>query len=319
MQFHLNFIPTVSAEKITHQKPVLFIGSCFSENIYQKLENLHFDTESNPFGIVFNPTSIAESILRFINKTYFTEEELFEKNGYWYCLDTHTSVYAETKTDLLTLLNQTIDDWHLKLKTADWLVLTFGSAYAYKHMEQNKLVANCHKLPQQLFNKELLDTSDIVEEYESILKKLVDFNSTLKVLFTISPVKHLKDGLIENTLSKAVLIQAVHKLCQSKSQFFYFPAYELVTDDLRDYRFYKQDMAHPNEMAIDYVWEKFTETFFNSETIILNKQISEIQLALQHRPLQPNSESFLAFKNTTYSKAKALMQNYPWLTFKLEN
>lgn len=318
MQFHLDFKPTISKHAISHQQITLLVGSCFSENIASRLNQLYFNVSANPFGILFNPDAIYQTINRIIDKHYFQEEDVFEKHGLWFCLDTHTHIYNETRQGLLQALNSIIDNWHAQLKNADWLLITFGSAYGYKHKELKKTVANCHKLPQQLFNKELIEVSETVKQYSDLQNKLSYFNDKLKLIYTVSPVKHLRDGVIENSLSKAILIQAVHQIIRANNNCYYFPAYELVTDDLRDYRFYKQDMAHPNEQAIAYVWQKFTETYFTTETQLLNKQLQEINTAKQHKPLQPNSKEFLEFKSNYTQKAKELMEKFDWLKINLE-
>lgn len=313
MMFHLDFKPKKSSQHIKHQEEILFMGSCFSEHIAHKLEQLHFSVNTNAFGIVFNPISIAQSLQRIITKTYFNESDVFEKNDLWFCLETHSAICGTTKQELLETLNNIINDWHLKLKNAEWLIITMGSAYGYKHIESQKIVANCHKLPQNHFEKILLNTETITNAYSKLIQDVHQINPNLKMIFTVSPVKHLRDGLTENSLSKATLISAVHQIIQTNTACFYFPAYELVTDDLRDYRFYKEDMAHPNLQAIDYVWQKFSEVYFNNETTQLNKELHEINLAKTHKPLHANSLAFLEFKKKHELKCKTLMLEYPWL------
>ncbi len=317
MRFHLDFQPKKSPHSIQHQEEILFLGSCFSEHIAHKLEQLHFSVNTNAFGIVFNPISIEKILHRIINNFFFNENDVFEKNSLWYCLEAHSAIFGTTKNELIEKLNNIINHWHLKLKNAEWLFITMGSAYGYENIEQKKIVANCHKLPQNNFEKKLLSTETITDAYSKLIKDIHQFNPQLKIIFTVSPVKHLRDGVIENSLSKATLISAVHKLTQSNSSCFYFPAYELVTDDLRDYRFYKEDMAHPNQQAIDYVWQKFSECYFTSETNQLNKQLHEINLAKTHKPLQPDSLAFLEFKKNHEQQCETLMLQYPWLKLKV--
>ena len=317
MRFHLDFQPKKSPHSIQHQQGILFLGSCFSEHIAHKLEQLHFSVNTNAFGIVFNPISIEKILHRIINNFFFNENDVFEKNSLWYCLEAHSAIFGTTKNELIEKLNNIINHWHLKLKNAEWLFITMGSAYGYENIEQKKIVANCHKLPQNNFEKKLLSTETITDAYSKLIKDIHQFNPQLKIIFTVSPVKHLRDGVIENSLSKATLISAVHKLTQSNSSCFYFPAYELVTDDLRDYRFYKEDMAHPNQQAIDYVWQKFSECYFTSETNQLNKQLHEINLAKTHKPLQPDSLAFLEFKKNHEQQCETLMLQYPWLKLKV--
>ncbi|MES2762175.1 MAG: GSCFA domain-containing protein [Bacteroidota bacterium] len=318
MKFHLGFQPNTSSHKITHQSELLMIGSCFSEHIGNRLNDLKFSIHSNPFGIVFNPKSIETALNRIINNTYFTEAEVFEKDGQWFCMDAHSAISGSSEQELITGLNSMIDQWYQKLKSANYLTITFGSAYAYNDKARNKIVANCHKLPQALFEKTLLDTQDVVRDYQNLIDQLSQFNSGLKLLFTVSPVKHLKDGVVENSLSKAILIQAVHQLVKLNANCFYFPAYELVNDDLRDHRFYEADMAHPNAQAIDYVWQKFGETYFDETTVALNIKLVEIKQAFHHRLFNEKSESALAFKQKYRRKCLELQEESAFLNLSNE-
>lgn len=318
MQFHLNYKPAVSQHKITHQDQVLLIGSCFSQHIGNRLDDLKFKVETNPFGMVFNPQSIANTLTRIIDKNYFTEQEVFEHDGLWICLESHSSVSASTKMELLNSLNSLVDAWHVALKTAQYLTITFGTAYAYKFLEQGKIVANCHKLPQSQFEKLLLETSEITSTFKTLVDKLPQFNPGLKMLFTVSPVKHLRDGVVENSLSKAILIQSVHQIIKQNSNCFYFPAYEIVTDDLRDYRFFEADMAHPNKMAIDYVWKLFAETYFNEATEVINEKVMHIHQAYHHRLFNKTTGSSVKFKHNLYQKCATLQAEYPYLNLSKE-
>jgi len=318
MQFHLGFQPAISFNKITHQDGVLLIGSCFSEHIGARLNDLKFNVHSNPFGIVFNPKSIAASLLRIIDKHYFEAKDVFEKEGLWYSFEAHSSLHGDTQQELLDTLNHSIDSWHEKLKTAQWLTITFGSAFAYKHIEQDTIVANCHKLPQAIFEKNLLKTNDIVAEFNNVVSKLQLFNPLLKVIFTVSPVKHLRDGVVENSVSKSILIQSTHQLINDNKHCVYFPAYELVNDDLRDYRFYESDMAHPNKQAIDYVWKRFAEVYFNEKTIIINEKVSQIHQAYNHKLFNKTTQTSLKFKNNFLQKCVNLQAEYAYLDLSKE-
>lgn len=302
MQFHLGFQPVVSQHKITHQDGVLFFGSCFSEHIAGKLIDLKFYVKTNPFGIVFNPRSIVTSLYRVIHKKYFKEEDVFEKEGLWYSLEAHSSVYATSQKELLNSLNHLIDVWNQELYQASYLVITFGSAFAYQHKQQEKIVANCHKLPQALFEKILLENHEIIVDFQELIEEVKAVNPHLKWMFTVSPVKHLRDEIVENNLSKSILIQAVHQLVKQNTNCFYFPAYELVTDDLRDYRFYESDMAHPNTQAINYVWKKFSEVYFNDITNSINDRVKQIHQAYHHRLFNKTTETSMKFKHNFYQK-----------------
>src|ERR1700741_1729112 len=201
MQFHLDLKPKPSAVKLSHRDGVLMIGSCFTEHIGKRLSHLKFRISSNPFGIVFNPESIAASLQRMIDRNYFTTGDVFEKDGKWYSMDCHSSISAPDQAEILNTLNATIDDWNTKLKTSALLVVTFGSAYAYRYRSSQQIAANCHKLPGNLFDKELLEPELIRTLYSNLLLKLKAFNPGLTVMFTVSPVKHLRDGVVENSLS----------------------------------------------------------------------------------------------------------------------
>lgn len=318
MQFHLGFQPSISNQKITHNDDVLLIGSCFSEHIGNRLNELKFRVHSNPFGIVFNPKSIETTLNRIINKDYFNENDVFEKEGNWYSLEAHSSVFSAGKNELLVLLNNTIDEWNLKLKSASFLIITVGSAFAYKSKLKDMIVANCHKLPQAEFEKVLLETQDIVSDYQTLIDKLKQINPNLNILFTVSPVKHLRDGVVENSLSKAILIQSVHQLINQNSNCVYFPAYELVNDDLRDYRFYESDMAHPNVQAINYVWKKFSEVYFNEATISINEKVNHIHQAYHHRLFNETTESSIKFKHKFYQKCVVLQSEFPHIDLNKE-
>jgi hypothetical protein len=318
MKFHLGFQPQISPTKITHLDALVMMGSCFSEHIGNRLNDLKFDVNSNPFGIVFNPKSIEASLQRIIHKIYFTSQDVFEKEGQWFCLEAHSLIGSADKQALISKLNAIIDLWHDKLKTARFLMITFGSAYAYKSKASDNIVANCHKLPQSLFQKTLLETPSIVFEYHQLINALKQFNVKLQIVFTVSPVKHLRDGVVENSLSKSILIQSVHQLIKENSNCTYFPAYELVNDDLRDYRFYEADLAHPNKLAIDYVWQRFSDSYFNEEVVTLNEKLYDIKQAVQHRLLNEESELSISFKKKFYQKCLSLQHEFPFLNLNNE-
>lgn len=318
MQFHLNFQPKGTQNQITHQDEILFMGSCFSEHIASRMSELKFHVNTNPFGIVFNPKSMLLNLNRMLYKDYFTVNDVFEKDRIWYSFDAHSSLYASSQFELLKRLNDLIDQWHEKIQVSSFLMLTFGSAYAYYHKQKQKVVANCHKLPQIIFDKNLLNYYEIVSEFQLFIDELKRLNPKLKIVFTVSPVKHLRDGVIENNLSKAILIQSVHQLVQQNERCLYFPAYELVADDLRDYRFYEADMAHPNLQAINYVWSKFSEVYFNEITQQMNTKLSQIHQAYLHRIMNQSSENAMKFKESFYQKCVSLKEEFPFLNLEEE-
>ncbi len=312
MEFHLNYTPTPSPVKITYADKILLIGSCFAENIGEKLIQSKFQTLINPNGILFNPISIATALRSYLQpETKNLKPET--NNDLHFSFEHHGSFSSTTKEELEYKIISSHKTAHQQLKEAKFLIITFGSAFAYRHIASNKIVANCHKLPQQDFKKELLSVENLVADYKLLFEELKKFNPQLNIILTVSPVKYLRDGIIENNLSKSILIQSVHQLSKN-----YFPSYELVNDDLRDYRFYKEDMAHPNEQAINYVWEKFSEVYFSNETNSLIKNIKDITQAAHHRPINENTEQHLKFKQIYLNKCAELEKKHPHLNFSHE-
>lgn len=318
MQFHLNYNHPKQASAITHRQKVLLLGSCFAENIGEKLFSAKFNCLLNPNGILFNPISIANALDSYINIRVAKEEDLVNSEGLFKSLNHHGCFAFADKNTLIDAISDTNKNAHEFLKDAEYLILTFGTSNVFHINAGNKIVANCHKLPQNTFTRAQLQPQEIIECYTVLLKNLKQFNPTLKIIFTVSPVKYLRDGLIENNLSKSVLIYAVHELMKLHTNCSYFPAYELVNDDLRDYRFYKQDMTHPNEQAIDYVWEKFSNSYFSDNTQELVQKINEINRALLHRPINDTHELHAQFKQNYLNKCIELEKEHPFLNFNKE-
>lgn len=299
---------------ISHQSSLLLIGSCFSENIGNKLIANKFNTLINPSGILFNPISIVNTLNDIIEEKEFPEKDLHFENGLYHSFAHHGRFSGPNSEEVLTRINRSREEATLFLKKTDVIIVTLGSSWAYRYNDTGEFVANCHKVPNKKFTKELLEVGFIVEKLHWIIDKLQAVNSNLKIIFTISPVRHWKDGAEENTLSKSILHVAAHQLASSKSS-YYFPSYEMVIDDLRDYRFYKEDMLHPNNVAIDYVWNRFEEAFFSNETVRLNKVICKIAAAIKHRPfnsLTKEHQQFLEIqlKNIADLKKKNATINF---------
>ena len=309
MNFHLDFSIPSFPQKINYAHSSLFIGSCFAENIGYTMHQYKFKTQLNPHGILYNPLSIALALRRYMKIDFVTEGELFFSNDCWNSWEHHSRFSNPDKQKCLSEINKNISDAHVSLKNAEWLFITFGSAFVYE--KNNKLIGNCHKQPQKEFTKQLLSVSEIIEEYKSLLTELKKFNPKLKIVFTVSPVRYVRDGVVENNLSKARLIDAVHQLKNESA--FYFPAYELVMDDLRDYRFFKKDLVHPNEQAIAYVFEKFSETNFDSKTITLLEKIKEIRTAKNHKPFNSETEAHQKFKATYLERCKKMQEENSFL------
>ncbi len=314
MNFHLQFPIRPFPQKINYSHSVFFIGSCFGENIAELMKEHKFITTANPHGILYNPLSIAVAIRRYIKNDRLTESELFFANECWNSWEHHSRFSNPNKQKCLSEINKSISEAHIALKNAEWLFITFGSAFVYKR--EAKVIGNCHKQAQKEFLKELLSTSEMVEEYSKLISQLILFNSKLKIVFTVSPVRYIRDGVVENNLSKARLIDATHQLV-SKSV-FYFPSFELVIDDLRDYRFYKEDLVHPNEQAINYVFEKFVAANFDEKTMQLFQSIKEIRTAKKHKPSNADNVLYKKFQENFLERCKKIQLEHPNLDFKNE-
>ena len=317
MEFRLPFTPKPFLHKIEHQHHLFLAGSCFTEQIGSKLTNCKFTTIENPNGILFNPISISENIISYINQKVYSEDDLFLYNEIWGSWNHHTRFSDVNKSIALEKINQSQRAAHDFLKSTDWLIITLGSSYVYE-LENKKVVANCHKVPTDKFNKKLLSAFEVEKAMGEMIDNLKQFNPNIKIIFTISPVRHLRDGFVENNRSKANLISAVHGLVAAYENCFYFPSYELVIDDLRDYRFYAEDMVHPNYQATQYVWEKFTTACIDEKSLLIMKEIGIINAAKNHRPFNPSSNQHLQFLKINLEKSQNLQHSYPHIDLKAE-
>jgi hypothetical protein len=316
MQFHLPFSIPAFSKKINYSDKMLFMGSCFAENIGDTLNRYKFDVSINPHGVLYNPSSIAVALRSYIENKKLLESDLFYANEIWNSKDHHSRFSNADQQACLAEINVAISGAHQRIKNAEWLFITFGSSFVYKRNSQ--LVGNCHKLPQKEFIKSMLTSAEIIEDYIKLVPELKKINENLKIIFTVSPVRYVRDGVIENNLSKARLVEAVHHLVEEYSNVFYFPAYELIMDDLRDYRFYKSDLLHPNEQAIEYVFEKLMTVSFSEETKLLFGKLKDIITAKHHRPFNSETEAFLKFKNTYLIRSNELQKEFPFLNLKEE-
>ncbi len=271
----------------------------------------NFSVVSNPNGILFNPISISQSLRAIIEGSVLDERFVIEREGLWYSFLHHSSVHASNKKELQQKINATQNTAGECLKKAKCLIITFGSAFIYQHKALQHVVSNCHKQPAAHFDKLFVEPEIIVETYHNLIQELKAYNPDVKILFTVSPVKYLKDGLENNSLSKASLLLAVHRLIKIHPNCFYFPAFELQNDDLRDYRFYKEDLAHPNAQAIDYIWEKFAASVFSEITILINSEISKLNTALQHRKLSHSEGGDKHLRNYIEQQKKKIQHLLP--------
>ena len=313
----MNFSTKITIPKsdatINHHSKVLLLGSCFAENIGSKLDFFKFQNLTNPFGIVFNPVSIENLVFRALTDDEFSENDIFFHDGLWKCFQVHSDLNNCNKEDFLNKLNITLKQFKENLLSTTHFILTLGTAWVYRTIENEKIVANCHKVTQNQFVKELLSIDTIENSLQNVMVLVLKHNPTCKFVFTISPVRHIKDGFIENNVSKAHLISAVYQLKNVNTN--YFPSYEILMDELRDYRFYADDLLHPSKMAVDFIWQHFTETYFIDETIALCNEVEAIQKALLHRSLNANSENHLKFLLHLNEKIKSFSLQNPNIKF----
>lgn len=312
-------IPISSKEpKIDYDSKIVLLGSCFVENIGDKLSYVKFQTLQNPFGILFHPIAIENLISRALKNSLFTEEDIFFRNERFYCFEMHSSINDDNKNDFLDLINSKLKNLKEYLLNSTHIVLTYGTAWAYRFKESQKLVANCFKIPQKEFDKELLNVNEISNSLTNILSLIKKNNPKAIIITTVSPVRHLKDGIVENSQSKSHLITAIHQVSLNNSQsknFNYFPSYEMMMDELRDYRFYKEDMIHPNNIAVSIIWEAFKKTWISSDTESIQKEVISIQSGLKHKPFNPNSKENLLFLKALKSKIEVIKKKISHIKF----
>ena len=309
MKFRTNIQLKKERNQINYDSNIMLIGSCFSENISQKLKYFKFNTFSNPFGILFNPIAIEKLITNAINSEEYSESDIFELNERWHSFHAHSDLSTNTKKELLHNLNSQINTTQKQLKEATHLIITLGTSWVYRFIENDTIVGNCHKVPQKKFLKELLSVEEIGNSLENIITLVKNMNPSVNIIFTVSPVRHLKDGFVENSQSKAHLLSAIHKTVDNRNQLYYFPSYEIMIDDLRDYRFYSNDMVHPNETAINYLWEQFKQVWIDEKSTSIMKQVDTIQKGLAHKPFNSNSNQHKAFLENLHQKITALMSS----------
>ena len=301
--------------KIDYDSKIVLVGSCFVESIGDKLDYLKFQTLQNPFGILFHPIAIERIIERALESDFFTESDIFFKNERWHCFELHSSVCATTKIDFLSLINNKLKELREYLITASHVVLTFGTSWVYRFLKTKKIVANCFKIPQKEFQKELLSIEEIKTSYNNIVTQILSRNPDTQIITTISPVRHVKEGIIENNRSKAHLITALQQLVFEEKKVCYFPSYELMIDQLRDYRFYKEDMIHPNDTAIKIIWEFFKKAWISKETESIQKSIRTIRSGLDHQPFDPTSKQHQLFLQDLKTKMNQVEKEFSHIKF----
>ena len=295
-------------QRIVYGDKLLFLGSCFADEIGNICKGLGFDALVNPFGVLFNPASICQSVERLESGKNFTKNDVIEVGGEFFCTFSHnTEFWNPSPERLLEMVNGSLNSARQHFLQAKWIVISLGTSWIYRHKQRGLIVSNCHKLPSQLFQREFLTT----EQSTELLSQLVEKHEDKQFIFTVSPLRHLKDGLHENQISKAALLLAVDEICKRFGNAHYFPAFEILLDELRDYRFYKEDMIHPTEQAVRYIWERFTDFAIAKSELPAMKQVSELKLMLQHKVFFPESESFRKFEAMKDSKMADFERNYP--------
>jgi hypothetical protein len=304
--------------EIRHSEQIMLFGSCFAENIGNLLAENKFLCDVNPFGILYNPISIASALHQLIEKDVFEAKDLFLAHGRWNSWMHHSDFSSSSQEETLAKANFRFAKAKNKIAKANWLMVTFGTAYVYIHKETQEVVANCHKMPERMFTRSMLDVKTIVNEWQDVLKKCREANPDLKVLFTVSPIRHAKDGLHGNQLSKATLLLAIDELCRMYPGCFYFPSYEILMDELRDYRFYADDMLHPSRVAVEYLWECFSKCYFSASTREVMKEWSDIRRGLEHKPFDPESEAYHHFLSQIVLKITRIKEKLPYLEVQKE-
>src|SRR5436190_173622 len=327
MDFMVNIDLKKPSRQISYKDKILLLGSCFTEHIGNSLEELKFSVLQNPNGILFDPFSVSHSLVSYIQNKQYIEKDFFQLNEVWHSWKHHSRFSNTNLEEAIRMINESQRQAHYFLKEADWIIITLGSSFSYqlaKLVEPGKVsvferdlegtgVANCHRAPSQWFHKHLMTIEEIISNLDKSFEQLFQFNPGLNIIFTVSPVRHIRDGVVDNNRSKARLIEAVHHLVNKYEKLNYFPAYELVIDVLRDYRFYDTDLVHPNYMATEFVLEKFAESFIDEPTQKLMQEVKSVVIARRHKAFQPDTMAHRQFLKTYFEKTKELKERYTFL------
>ena len=313
MEFRTKVELPTNQEEIKHSDKLMLWGSCFADNIGKKLTDYKFSCDLNPFGILYNPMSIALAIRQLLSDKRYTEDDLIFKNGEWFSY-MHHSQFSDSESKIcLSNINSRIERGTDNLKHANWIIFTWGTAWVYRLMTNQMIVGNCHKMPEKTFMRSRIEVEDIYTEYLTLIQDIRKINPNVKCLFTVSPIRHAKDGMHGNQLSKSTLLVAIDKICSHTEGCYYFPSYEIMMDELRDYRFYADDMLHPTPLAINYIWECFAETYFSQSTEAIMKAWEKIRKGLTHRPFDTQSDAHQRFLREILLKIELLKEKIPYL------
>ncbi|MFI1772070.1 GSCFA domain-containing protein [Thalassobellus citreus] len=313
----MNLITKIPISKtnfpIDYSSKILLLGSCFSENIGNKFDYFKFQSVVNPFGILFQPKAVETLVLNAVEEKKYSESDIFFHNEQWHCFDAHSKLSHSSSEKLLNNLNEQIATTNKQIQQSTHVIITLGTSWVYRSVETNAVVANCHKVPQKQFKKELLSVEEVSDSLQSILNLIRSVNYDATVIFTVSPIRHTKDGFVENTQSKSHLLTAIHQVVGNQS--YYFPSYEIMMDELRDYRFYAEDMIHPNQTAIDYIWEKVKQVWVSTEALKTMEEVDAIQKGLLHKPFNPTSEAHKKFLQKLETKKETLQTQFSHIVF----
>ena len=306
----LDFKIPLALFQINHNDSLLFFGSCFSDEIGDKAKFYGFNALSNPFGTIFHPAVILRNIKKALEQEQLNKKEIVEHQGVYFSWDTSGKIFGYSEEELIKRYNEVQIQFKDGLLKSKVLFITFGTAFGYNLKTEEYVVANCHKQPSTIFNKRLYSVHEMLNDWLDVIKLLKDLNPLLEIVFTVSPVRHIKDGLIENNRSKSVLIDLVNQLT-SKSDTHYFPSYEIMVDELRDYRYYKLDKIHPSDEALSYIWKRFSESYFNDETISINQKVEKLKLCIRHKTLYKESHSYKLFQDNLNAQLQNFKEEYP--------
>ncbi len=297
-----------------HSDSVVLLGSCFSDSVGAKMHGALFNATINPMGTLYNPMSIARAVQRLIDNEPVAGQTLFMQGGVWNSFDFHSRYSLPDKQATIDRMNQRIAMGHDALQGAQLLTITLGTATCYRLKATGEIVANCHKVPQHEFERQMATVNEMVQVLDRMLSQLHEFNPELRIIFTVSPIRHIADGLDTNSLSKARLRVAIQDVIDRHSDYCdYFPAYEIMMDDLRDYRFYASDMVHLSDVAVEYIWQAFQATYLDDRSALAVARCERVHKRLQHRPMSANRETVERFNNDTASVVRNLIKEYPYL------
>lgn len=312
MQFRTQVPISPEEPKINYDSEILLLGSCFVEHIGKKLAYYKFSKLLNPFGILFHPAAILNFLKQVQAGKQFSESDLFYHNETWHCFQAHSMLNDADTEKILLKLNTAVQRSRRFIEKASHVILTPGTAWAYRYGQSGEIVANCHKVPQKNFSKEFLDVEADLSRCVRLLKAM---NPSVTIIFTLSPVRHLRDGFVENQRSKARLLEGIHAVVSAEESVSYFPSYEIMMDELRDYRFYAEDMVHPSDTAVAYIWERFRETWIAEKVNPVMDQVDGVQKGLAHKPFNPASKAHSDFRKNLRHKIEALEAAHPKIRF----